>query len=169
MIPLILLLAAADPFADTNAKAVVLIFTRADCPVSNRYAPEVTRIYSGYSNRGVKFWLVYPDRDATLADIEKHRAAYNYPIPAVQDRAHRLVARARAIVTPEAAVFIPAPGKGWQLVYRGRIDDRYVDFGKYRPAAERHDLEEVLGNVLAGKPLSFRETKAIGCAIADLR
>ena len=58
---------------------------------------------------------------------------------------------------------------GWRRVYRGRIDDRYVDFGKYRPAPERHDLAEALDSVLAGKPVKIQQTKSIGCAIADLR
>ena len=89
-------------------------------------------------------------------------------MPFVQDSDHRLVARARAVVTPEAAVFVPA-GSGWRLIYRGRIDDRSVDFGKYRLAPERHDLEEALKSVVSGKPGLLRETKAIGCAIADLR
>ncbi len=37
----------------------VVIFTRTDCPVSNRYAPEVRHLYETYHPRGVDFFLVY--------------------------------------------------------------------------------------------------------------
>ena len=50
----------ANPFA-TTAHARVFLFVRTDCPLTNRYAPELERIASEFANRGVDFWLVYPD------------------------------------------------------------------------------------------------------------
>ena len=45
-----------------NALAItVLIFVSTDCPVSNRYAPEITRLLEEFSPRGVRFQLVYPN------------------------------------------------------------------------------------------------------------
>jgi hypothetical protein len=55
------------------------------------------------------------------------------------------------------------------MVYRGRIDDRYVDFGKTRPAPTNRDLERVLEAILAGKSLSSETTPAVGCFIPDLK
>ena len=34
----------ANPFALRSKKAVVLIFVRPDCPISNHYAPEIERL-----------------------------------------------------------------------------------------------------------------------------
>src|SRR5437016_10999421 len=34
----------ADPFLAASGKPVVLVFVRADCPISNRYAPLIQRI-----------------------------------------------------------------------------------------------------------------------------
>jgi hypothetical protein len=169
-----LFLAAGNwqPLEDSSARAVVLLFTRTDCPISNRYAPEIKRVYEAYSTRGVRFYLVYPDRDETPAAIEKHRAEYGYPMPAIQDPQHRWVAKAQAKVTPEAAVFVPSPGPGkrtWQMIYHGRIDDRYIDFGKSRREASVHDLQNALEAALSGRKVEQAETKAIGCYIADLR
>jgi hypothetical protein len=166
VISLLLLFLAldADPFAAHGEKALVLLFVRTDCPISNRYAPEIQRLYKTYEPQGVDFRLVYPERDLTAAAIEKHRREYSYSIPALSDTGHRYAARAKVRTTPEVAVFIHS-----ELVYRGRIDDRYIDFGKFRNEASKHDLEEVLAAVVAGKAMHFRETKAIGCAIEDLR
>jgi hypothetical protein len=66
-------------------------------------------------------------------------------------------------VTPEAAVFVSG-----QIVYRGRIDNRYVAFGKTRPAPTAHDLEAALETILKGKPVTNATTTAIGCFIPDL-
>ena len=156
---------AVDPLDAPSAPAVVLLFTRTDCPISNRYAPEVRRLYERFHDRGVTFWLVYPDPAATVESIEAHRGEYSYPLPALRDPGHVLVRRAGATITPEAAVFRP----GGDLVYLGRIDDRYVDFGQARPQATQHDLEQAIEAVLAGRPVPVARAKAVGCFIADLR
>jgi hypothetical protein len=164
---------SSGPFDDPASSAVVLLFVRTDCPISNRYAPEIKRIYENYSGRGVRFYLVYPDRDETPASIEKHRSEYGYPMPAIEDPSHQLVARASATVTPEAAVFVRASRetakRDWRLVYHGRIDDRYVDFGKSRREPSVHDLQNAIDSALAGRTITPAVTKAIGCYIADLR
>ena len=82
---------------------------------------------------------------------------------AVIDHARRAVALSGATVTPEAAVW--AEGSG--LVYRGRIDDLYVDFGKQRVEPSQRDLREVLDAILSGEIPPFRSTKAIGCYIEE--
>jgi hypothetical protein len=153
-----------DPIS-TDSVGTVLIFVRTDCPVSNRYAPTLRRICKTYTGRDIRFFLVYPNPDVTPPEIRKHMTEYSYPCPALRDPEHTLVRRAGAKITPEAAVFT----RDGELVYRGRIDNQYVDFGKYRPKPTRADLEEALDAVLTGKRVTFRETEAIGCLIEDLR
>jgi hypothetical protein len=53
-------------------------------------------------------------------------------------------------------------------VYHGRIDDRFIDFGKSRTQPTTHDLSSAIEAVLAGKQVSSAVTKAIGCYISDL-
>ena len=148
-----------------DLKAVVCLFARTDCPVSNSYAPEVRRMYEKFSPRGVGFYLVYPDADESSQIIEKHLKEYSYPFPGLRDPKHELVKLAGAKITPEAAVF-DVKGK---LLYLGRIDDRYVDFGKMRAAATQKDLERALEAILADKPAPPAGGPAIGCFIADVK
>jgi AhpC/TSA family len=152
-----------DPFA-TSARARVFLFVRTDCPISNRYAPELQRIAEEFKDRGVEFWLVYPDASETDRSIQAHIAQYAFPGIPLRDLHHDLVRRAHASVTPEAAVFDSAG----RVMYHGRIDDRYVDFGKARPAPQSHDLEDAITAVLAGKPVAHAQTRAIGCSLADV-
>lgn len=154
-----------DPLRNDNAKATVFLFIRTDCPISNRYAPEVQRLYERFAHSGVNFWLVYPDRDESVEAITRHVKEYGYRLSVLRDPQHALVKLAEVEVTPEAAVFI----HGRNMIYRGRIDDRFVAFGKMRPAPTTHDLEAILEAILRDEPVTKRTTPAIGCYISDLQ
>jgi len=158
---------SVTPLADSGAKAVVFIFTRADCPISNRYAPEVRRLSASFASEKVKFWLVYPDADAPPDAIRRHIKEYNYNCEALRDPRHELVKATGVSVTPEAAVFV-FNRSGARLIYRGRIDDQYAAFGKHRPAPAVRDLEDVLTAVVKGAAVEFKTTPAVGCYISDL-
>jgi hypothetical protein len=154
-----------DPFtAPAGIKAIVFLFTSTDCPISNRFAPEVRRIATAFAPQGVLFRLVYvnPAEDATA--IREHMAAFAYAgaTDAIRDPKHSLARFVGATITPEAVVYA-----GGRVAYRGRIDDRYVDLGLERPAATTHDLADALAAVLAGKPVPHPTTQAVGCFIAD--
>ncbi len=152
-----------DPFqATAAAKAVVFLFTATDCPISNRYAPEVQRVYEKFASKGVQFYLVYPNPADTPELIRAHASSFGYPAAAWRDPKQALVKRAKATVTPEAAVFVRD-----ELVYHGRIDDRFVDLGVERPAPTVHDLDDALTAVLAGAPIPHPVTQSVGCYIAD--
>ena len=152
-----------DPFKATQAKAIVFLFTRTDCPISNRYAPEVRRLHEKFAASGVAFWLVYPDPDESVEMIGQHIKDYEYHLSVLRDPYHTLVKMTGVRVTPEAAVFVSG-----QIVYRGRIDNRYVAFGRVRPRPTTHDLEAILEAILKGKPVANANTTAIGCFIPDL-
>jgi thiol-disulfide isomerase/thioredoxin len=152
-----------DPFA-AHATATVLLFVRTDCPITNRYAPELQRIAEEFRGRSVIFWLVYPDRDEAPAHIESHIRDFGFPGKPLLDPQHELVKRGHATVAPEAAVF----DRAGKLVYHGRIDDRYVEIGKTRPAAQVHDLEDAIQAVLSGQSVAHPSTRAVGCWLADV-
>lgn len=152
-----------NPFADMH-KANVLVFVRTDCPITNRYAPELARIAQSFENQPVAFWLVYPDRSESAANIQRQVQDFRLPGTPLLDPKHLLVAKAKATVAPEAALF-DATG---QLRYRGRIDNRWVAPGQSRPAATIHDLEDAVRAVLHHQPVKQFETAAVGCALTDI-
>jgi hypothetical protein len=148
-----------------KALATVLIFTRSDCPISNRYAPVVRSLCDQYQKRAIDFFLVYVDRHDDAEKIRQHREEYHYPCPGLHDASHRLVAECGATVTPEAVVF----NSRREMIYRGRIDDTYLDFGKSRPEATTHELADALEAVANNRPVTQPRTTAVGCYISDLR
>jgi hypothetical protein len=152
-----------DVLAEGQSAATVLIFVSDDCPISNRYIPEIMRLRDAYASRGVRFWMVHADATETAAAIRKHDKEFDLTVPALRDPGHVLVKLAKADVTPTAAVFAP----DGRLVYHGRIDDRVAEFGEERPYAARRDLAEALDAVLAGRAVAEPETKAVGCIISS--
>jgi hypothetical protein len=158
---------AADPRrAPPGVNAVVFVFTSTDCPISNRYAPEVRRLAKRFGPEGVAFRLIYPNPSDVPEAIRDHMTAFEYAgaTQAFHDPDHALVKFAGATVTPETVVY--ASGR---IMYRGRIDNRYVDLGRDRPAPTVHDLADALLAVLSDKPVAHPVTQAIGCFIADFK
>ncbi len=142
----------------------VFLFVRTDCPITNRYAPELRRIATEFQGRHVAFYLVYPDPNENKRAIENHIAEFHFPGAPLRDPGHELEKRAHATTAPEAAVFDAAGN----LKYHGRIDDLWLAPGKSQPAARIHDLEDAISAVVAGKPVARPETRAIGCSLKDL-
>ena len=155
---------AVNPFAGDSGKVTVLIFVRRDCPVSSRYAPVIQKISKEYSDRA-NFWLVYPDKSDSPQAIRKYLQDYGYRLPALRDPEHALVKLGHAQITPEVAVF----DRENHLVYEGRIDDRYVDFFRERPAPITHELDDAIRAVFSGKPVVKGEVRGVGCYISDLQ
>ena len=54
-----------------------------------------------------------------------------------------------------------------KLVYHGRIDNWYVEFGSSRPAPTTHELSDAIQAAMKGKPVA-KTVKGVGCYISDL-
>jgi thiol-disulfide isomerase/thioredoxin len=153
-----------DPLKETPGKVVVLVFVRTDCPVSNRYAPLLQELSAKYG-REAAFWLVFPDKNESPESIRYYLREYNYKLPALRDPEHALVKRSSAKVTPEAAVF----NLKRDLIYHGRIDNLYRDFGKARRTATTHELADAIEAASHGMAPASAAAEGVGCFISDLK
>lgn len=159
--------AAVDPLADFPTHVHVFAFVTPDCPLSNRYAPELARIATA-AGADAKWWMVYPDPDVDADAVREHHREYALPGTPLRDPSHVLVAKVAAKVTPEVAVFAPS-ASGPSLAYHGRIDDRVPQFGRAKPQAVRRELDETLVALAAGAKPPADHADAVGCPIGDLR
>ncbi|HEY3738451.1 MAG TPA: redoxin domain-containing protein [Bryobacteraceae bacterium] len=142
-------------------KASVFLFVATDCPNSNTYAPVMARLFREYSPRGIAFFNVYSDPSETAASVQKHDADFQVPFAALLDPSQALARETGARSTPEAVIL----GSDGKQLYRGRVDNRFVEFGSTRYQPTENDLREALDAILAGKPVAHPVTKALGCAI----
>lgn len=148
----------------SRARATVFIFVATDCPNSNTYAPVVARLYREYSPRGVAFFNVYSDPAETASTVGKHDTDFKVPFGTLLDPHQTLTRETGARSTPEAVIL----GPQGQELYRGRVDNRFVAFGKTRYQPTENDLQEALDAILAGKAPPHPVTRTVGCAIPGL-
>jgi hypothetical protein len=143
--------------AAPGAVLEVELFLATGCPISNRYVPEIRRLAQQFGGQWVAW---FPEPGLTENRLRQWAAEWQPAIAVKRDVGARRARRAGATVTPEAAVWVDG-----KLVYRGRIDDRYVSWGKTRRVVGERDLEAVLAAVAKGQVPAMKQTKAIGCVI----
>jgi peroxiredoxin len=142
-------------------RALVLVFTGTDCPVSNLYLPELIEAEKGYRTKKVQFLAVYPNANEDLDQVAAHASDRDVPFPVLKDAGGKLAA-ALGVTRVPAVVVLDGEGA---LRYRGRVSDRYGAASR-REKASREDLLLALDEVLAGKKVSVPETETDGCLLA---
>jgi thiol-disulfide isomerase/thioredoxin len=148
----------------SREKATVLIFVATECPNSNTYAPVLARLYREFSPRGVAFFNVYSDPSDSASTVRKHDADFETPFTALLDPHQTLARETGARSTPEVVILGP---EGQQL-YRGRVDNRFVEPGKTRYQPTENDLEDALRAIVHGNAVPHPVTRTIGCAIPGM-
>ena len=81
----------------------------------------------------------------------------NYKWPYVIDRNNELADAFGANRTPECFLF----NKDLKLVYHGAIDDNPADAGNVK---HRH-LQQAINELIAGKEITVKESRSVGCGI----
>jgi peroxiredoxin len=147
--------------ADTKgAKAVVLAWTAAGCPVAMAYAPRVAALAKTYAEQGVQFLGVASDADASVEELKALVAKSGIPFPVLRDRDGAIAQRLSAETTTTVVVLDP----NWRVRYRGAVDDQYA-VGTRKEKPEHPWLVDAIEAVLGNRVVAVEETKAPGCPI----
>ncbi len=141
---------------DYRGKTTVIGFISARCPVSNAYQDRVRALAEEYNQKGVVFIGINSSSDEALDEIRSHAAASRFKFTILKDEGSVIADAYAAERTPTVYV-VDAEGV---LRYQGRIDN-----SQNPRMVRRGDLREALNQILAGKPVSVAETKAMGCLI----
>lgn len=145
---------------DWKDRTVVLVFIGLECPVANSYAPEVmTQKNAGQDQKTL--WLgIHSEPGVSKEAALKHAKEYQLTMPILLDSEQKLAAAVGAKKLGQVVVV-----QDLQVVYRGRIDDRFAMNGKRRDEPSTHELRDVLAALAAKKPIAVVETEAYGCPI----
>ena len=146
-------------------RAVVIVFLGTECPVSNGYAPEYERLYQRYRGQNVAWVGVHCAPDVSADAAKAHAREFGLTFPLALDH-EQLLARKTGVKTMPTAVVLSPDG---QIVYRGRIDNRYSTSGQRRPEATTHELADAIAATLEGKAPAVAETAAFGCPLPPTR
>lgn len=175
---LVLLLMAgcsSSPVASADAEGVaeptLYIFVTHECPIANRYAPEIGRIAEEHLDLVGPTVVVYADANALAKDCATHFEQYYLAPDSMEDEAHvasvtmvhdaehAWVKRFDARAVPTAVI-----ARGKTVLYHGRIDDRNPRLGARRVQAGQQDLRDALTALRAGT-LTPTRTRVVGCSI----
>jgi peroxiredoxin len=139
-----------------EAKAIVLMFIATRCPVSNAYNERMAALYSDYAQKGVAFLGINSNKTEGVEEVKKHAEEHGLLFPILKDVNNIIANKLEATVTPEIYVL----DANFDVLYHGSIDD------SRRPdQVKSHSLRKALDEILAGKQVSEKVTKAFGCTI----
>ena len=145
-------------------KGFALVFLNTDCPISRRFLPKLRELDACYTEKGVQFVGVFCAAEVTVMEMASFALENELPFPVVKDEDHEVCTALDIDRVPQVALL----DAGHHLVYRGRINDQYRVSGT-QPDASREDLATALDELLAGKPISVKETPVDGCKVTPPR
>ncbi len=139
------------------------LFLAWNCPISNRYIPTLNKIAVDLMPRGLAIQGYFGWNACSANRLEMWKRDYNPEFPVRRDDTYgRMRTRLRARTTPEAIVLFNG-----KVAYRGRIDDRYQGWGRFRQEATKSELGQVLEAALEGRQVDVDWPRAQGCAIDE--
>lgn len=142
-----------------GSKITVVVFIAIDCPISQKYIPELNAIQKRY-HQDVKIYSVIPGKIKKNV-LEKFIKEYAIGFTVSPDKKYKLAKTLSASATPEVFVF---DGNN-SLKYHGAIDNWFYELGGYRNETTENYLVDSIESLLTGKEPKIETTKAIGCII----
>ena len=147
-------------------KGVLVMFSCNTCPyvIKNQERTIAISEYAQKMNVGV---IILNSNEAQRAgdDSYEEMKAYakdqHYQWNYAVDKNHEIADAFGANRTPECFLF----DKNLKLVYHGAIDDNPSDAA----AVGRHHLKEAINELTAGKDISVKESRSVGCTIKRIK
>jgi thioredoxin-related protein len=141
---------------------ILVMFSCNTCPyvIGNQSRTKEISEYAIKNNIGVILLNANEgDRDGgnSLQDMQAYAKEQGYAWPYALDKNSELANAFEASRTPECYLF----DKNNKLVYHGAIDDSPGDIG----SVKRHHLKNAMDEMIAGKNVSVKETRSVGCSI----
>lgn len=141
---------------------VIVMFSCNTCPYVIKNQKRTIEISKYAASNGFGVIIInsneaYRDKDDSFEAMKKYAEEQGYQWPYVVDEASKVADAFGASRTPEIFVF---NNKGI-LVYKGAIDDNPSDASNVK----RTHLKEAIDEIVAGKEVSVKESKSVGCTI----
>ena len=132
-----------------------------DCPASKYAISKVAQMDKAYPDSLVKFIGVYSDPVPNLLTMRKLVNNHSPNLTIIIDSTLAIAKKYNATTTPQFILLDEAE----KVLYDGRIDDYYIDFGKHGDDPKDNYVQMAIETLKAGKGKYIRSTKPIGCKI----
>lgn len=141
---------------------ILVMFSCNTCPyvIKNQERTLTISEYADKMNVGVIILNsneAYRDKDDSYSAMQNYAKEQKYKWSYVIDKDHEVADAFGANRTPECFLF----DKNLKLVYHGAIDDSPSDV----TAVKRNHLQEAINELVAGKDVTIKESRSVGCSI----
>ena len=159
---LLFLFAVSTIFCFSQEKKInVYAFVSEECPISIFMASSLKAVAERYADK-VNFYLVFPFLTSTnkTATAFKTKNQLTRFITKV-DKDQQITRKLSATVTPEVII----TGANETILYKGRINDAYLQPGQRKHIYANNDLAAALENITNGREMPKPWKRAVGCYI----
>tara|TARA_R100000935_G_scaffold1847_4_gene5617 strand:- start:12078 stop:12779 length:702 start_codon:yes stop_codon:yes gene_type:complete len=148
-----------------DAKGFVVIFTCNTCPFAVASEDRIIALDKKYKEKGYPVIAINPNDpevqpDDTFELIQAKAKEKGFTFPYLYDASNSVYASYGATKTPHVYL-LKKEDKGNVVKYIGAIDDNV----RNGDAVKDQFLAKAIDELLAGKEVSVKETKAIGCSV----
>ncbi|MEM7455650.1 MAG: redoxin domain-containing protein [Planctomycetota bacterium] len=144
---------------DGELKPVVIVLLDIGCPIARRYSPELNEYSQRADELGVELYGLLSDPVLSLSDAIEFRDSFELEFPVIWDSNGDLALRLAPTKFPECFVIAPSG----EVVYRGRIDNRFEAPGKLRQNVTAHELRDAMTAVAEGRLPEVSYEPPVGC------
>jgi len=158
--------ARINPILHEKDSLTVYVFLLEECVISKNYTDKLKELYATFHDKKIGFLGLFPNAQSRENTIQTFGKTYGILFPMKTDHYQKMTQKLGASITPEVVVFDHEKN---EIIYRGRIDNRYASIGKRRTVVSSSELEDVLKDWSAGNDVEFHEMAAIGCFIQKIK
>lgn len=148
-----------------EAKGFIITFTCNTCPFAVMYEDRLQALNEKYVGKGYPVIAIMPNNTTVkpgdaLPEMKKRAEEKGFTFPYLIDEKQKVFPKFGATKTPHVYI-LEKTNKGPVVKYIGAIDDNHSN----ADAVKVKFVENAVDALLAGKEVSQKETKAIGCSI----
>ncbi len=148
-----------------DAKGVIVIFTCNHCPFAVLYEDRIVAINNKYASQGFPVVAINPNDVSkepadSFENMQKRAKEKNFTFPYLVDETQKIAITYGATRTPHVYL-LKKSGDIFTVEFIGAIDDNAQD----ATAAKDKFLENAIEELKAGKTVTNKSVKAIGCTI----
>jgi peroxiredoxin len=148
-----------------NAKGIVVIFTCNHCPYAVMYEDRIVALNNKYASQGFPVVAINPNDVSkqpsdSFENMQKRAQEKNFTFPYLYDESQKIASAYGALKTPHVYL-LKKSGQLFTVEYIGAIDDNPQDAS----GVKNRFLETAIEELKAGKSVTNKSAKAIGCSI----
>ena len=148
-----------------DAKGYIIVFTCNHCPFAKLYEDRIIDLHKKYASKGLPVIAINPNDpvkqpEDSFENMAKRAKEKGYGFPYVFDETQAIAKAYGAERTPHVFV-LRKEGSEYIVEFIGAIDDNAQDAS----GAKEKFVEKAADEILAGKQVTTKSAKAIGCTI----